>query len=87
MKLPTIEITIDEVIVHGLTPGSQYDFADALEAKLTALIEESAAAAAGWRSRDESSRRTNVVAGSSVPALGEAVAVTVRDVLSDGGRP
>lgn len=87
MKLPAIEITIDEIVLHGLEPAHRHEFADALEMKLTHLAQEAAVTGTQWRSRDESSRRVPTVAleHSDGLHLGEAVAATVATVVSGGG--
>ena len=88
MRVPTIDITIDEIVLHGLEPGQQHDFASAFDVMLTSLVRESAAGALGWRPRIESSRRMRSVGVSSAAgsSLGEAAAAKVFDVLSSGGR-
>ena len=88
MQLPSIEITIDEVVLRGIAPGEQHAFADALTARLTVLVEESAAGVAAWRSREESSRRTDglELASSSPSMLGEAIASQVHGILTNGER-
>ena len=87
-QLPSIDITIDEVVLRGIAPGEQHAFADALTARLTALVEESAAGAVAWRSREESSRRTDghELASSSPSMLGEAIASQVHGILTNGER-
>lgn len=82
--LPSIDITIDEVVLRGIEPGDQFRFVSALEARLTAMIEADIGRAAQWRSRDEASRRTTPVrADTGAVSLGEAVAASVSDVVSD----
>jgi hypothetical protein len=82
--LPFIDVIVDEIVIRGLEPGQQYQFANALEARLTALIEADVASATGWRGRDESSRRVPAVDADAGPAsLGNAVAATVSGVIAD----
>lgn len=83
-QLPAIEITIGEVVLHGVRPGDQHDFAAALTERLTALVEDSAAAAGDWRSRQESSHRTDAVqlTSASPSELGAAIAGQVHGLLA-----
>jgi hypothetical protein len=71
MIIPTIEVTIDEIVLHGMPAGQQYDFAEALEVHLAELIRASAGDAAGWRPRTEA---------------GRTVAQTVHDSITDRSR-
>jgi len=87
VSLPSIEVTIDEVVLRGVAAGQQYDFADALHETLSSLIEASIEQSGNWRSRSESSRRVPSVAiGEKASSqLGDAVAHSVYDALSEGG--
>ncbi|MEA2196083.1 MAG: hypothetical protein QOJ25_134 [Solirubrobacteraceae bacterium] len=90
-----IEITIDELVMRGLSPKDSHAAADALEARLAELARGGDRGGEGDPTsdgdvtpRDEAFRRTpSVVAPATEPAaLGEAVAVAVWGAVSSGGR-
>lgn len=81
----SIEIVVDELVVHGLPPEQARVAAAALEARLAVLAEGSGVSLAA---HSEASRRLPAVqaAAGSPAAVGEALAAAVWNAVAGGGR-
>jgi hypothetical protein len=79
----SLEIVVDELVVHGLPPEQARVAAAALERRLTTLAAGNADALS---SRSESVRRLPAVEAASPAAIGEAVAAAVWNAFAGGGR-
>jgi hypothetical protein len=73
-----IELVIDELAVHGLSPGDAHAAAAAIETKLAELAAEGDV----YRPRAEAFRKLAPVTADSPGALGEAVAGAVWGAVS-----
>ena len=87
MRVPSVEITIDAVVLHGVAPDRRHEFAAALHEELAALVTGSIGEAERWPARSEASRRVPPInVGDAAPAaLGDAVAGTVFGLVTGGG--
>jgi hypothetical protein len=85
----TIELNIDELVLHGFPPGERYAIADAVEQTLSQLLTEQIASGGIPDSLSNNSRRAhidggsfNVEPGAKSGAVGSQIAQNVHQGLT-----
>jgi hypothetical protein len=81
---PVIELSIDEVVLHGFRPRDRHAIGDALERELTRLLSRPGALAAIAESRDiprVDAGQVSLQQGSPAPAIGKHLARAIHKEL------
>lgn len=85
MKPENIEVYIEELVLHGFSPGDHYRIGAAMERKLTSLFAEQSTPASLTREHEVAHLNGGtfeVKAGSAVEAIGTQLAQAVYGGLS-----
>ena len=90
MRQPSIQLQVEELVLHGFAPSDRYRIADAVQGELTRLFTEQGASIAlrqGGRAARLKAESFNVAPSTRAEAIGRQVAQSVYSSLNPTSKP